>query len=85
VPRKDVEDLLGAKIPGWKVGINIDRYIRYGYLSQDENQQLYLDWRTRAEVDQRALIGMLLNAEKQTELRLETQESEDEQQNPEEL
>jgi hypothetical protein len=85
VPRKDVEDLLGEKIPGWKVGINIDRYIRYGYLSQDDNQQLYLDWRTRAEVDQRALIDMLLNAEKQTKLRLETQESEDERQNSEEL
>ena len=85
VPRKDVEDLLGAKIPGWKVGINIDRYIRYGYLSQDDNQQLYLDWRTRAEVDQRALIDMLLTAEKQTKLQSETQEGEDEQQNPEEL
>jgi hypothetical protein len=85
VPRKDVEDLLGEKIPGWKVGINIDRYIRYGYLSQDDNQQLYLDWRTRAEVDQRALIDMLLNAEKQTELQLETQESGDEQQDSEEL
>ena len=85
VPRKDVEDLLGAKIPGWKVGINIDRYIRYGYLSQDDNQQLYLNWRTRAEVDQRALIDMLLTAEKQTKLQSETQEGEDEQQNPEEL
>src|SRR5512136_3326890 len=81
VPRKDVEDLLGEKIPGWKVGINIDRYIRYGYLSQGDNQQLYLDWRTRAEVDQRALIDMLLTAEKQTKLQLETQEGEDEQQN----
>ena len=85
VPRKDVEDLLGEKIPGWKVGINIDRYIRYGYLSQDDNQQLYLNWRTRAEVDQRALIDMLLTAEKQTKLQSETQEGEDEQQNPEEL
>src|SRR5512139_3633653 len=85
VPRKDVEDLLGEKIPGWKVGTNIDRYIRYGYLSQDDNQQLYLDWRTRAEVDQRALIDMLLHSEKQTKLQSETQESEVEQQNPEEL
>ena len=85
VPRKDVEDLLGEKIPGWKVGINIDRYIRYGYLSQDDNQQLYLNWRTRAEVDQRALIDMLLTAEKQTKLQSETQEGEDDQQNPEEL
>src|SRR3972149_159030 len=65
VPRKDVEELLGEKLPGWKVGLNIDRYIRYGYLSQDDSNQLYLDWRTRAEVDQKTLIQMLLNAETQ--------------------
>ncbi len=63
--RKDVEELLGEKLPGWKVGLNIDRYIRYGYLSQDDSNQLYLDWRTRAEVDQKTLIEMLLNAETQ--------------------
>jgi hypothetical protein len=67
-PRKGVEELLGEKIPGWKVGLNVDRYIRYGYLTQDDNQQLFLDWRTRAEVDQKALIDMLLNVEKQTKL-----------------
>jgi hypothetical protein len=62
-PRKDVEELLGEKLPGWKVGLNIDRYVRYGYLQQDDNDQLYLDWRTRAEVDERTLINLLLNAE----------------------
>ena len=46
--------------------MNIDRYIRYGYLQQDDNELLYLDWRTRAEVDQKALIDMLLSAEAQT-------------------
>ncbi|MDI6690732.1 MAG: hypothetical protein QME50_02545 [Candidatus Bathyarchaeota archaeon] len=61
VPRKEVEELLRDKLPGWKVGLNIDRYIRYGYLTQDENEQLYLDWRTRAEVDQKALIELLLS------------------------
>jgi hypothetical protein len=61
VPRKEVEELLRDKLPGWKVGLNIDRYIRYGYLTQDENEQLYLDWRTRAEIDQKALIDMLLS------------------------
>jgi hypothetical protein len=61
-PRKEVEELLRDKLPGWKVGLNIDRYIRYGYLTQDENEQLYLDWRTRAEVDQKALIDLLLGA-----------------------
>jgi hypothetical protein len=64
-PRKDVEEMLSEKLPGWKVGINVDRYIRYGYLQEDENEQLYLDWRTRAEVDEKALINLLLNAETQ--------------------
>jgi hypothetical protein len=61
-----VEKLLGEKLPGWKVGLNIDRYIRYGYLQQDDKQQLYLDWRTRAEVDEKALIDLLLSSEAQT-------------------
>jgi hypothetical protein len=65
--RKDVEKMLGEKMPNWKIGLNIDRYIRYGYLMQDDKGLLYLDWRTRAEVDQKALINMLLNAEKQQE------------------
>jgi len=62
-PRKEVEELLRDKLPGWKVGVNVDRYIRYGYLTQDENEQIYLDWRTRAEVDQKALIDLLLRTE----------------------
>lgn len=64
--REDVEELLRNKLPGWKVGLNVDRYIRYGYLTEDEGGQLYLDWRTRAEVDQKALIDLLLGAETQT-------------------
>jgi hypothetical protein len=63
--RKDVEKLLSEKMPNWKVGLNIDRYIRYGYLMQDDSGLLFLDWRTRAEVDQKKLIDMLLSAEKQ--------------------
>jgi hypothetical protein len=58
--RKEVEDMLRDKLPGWKVGLNIERYIRHGYLTQDENEQLYLDWRTRAEVDQKALVDLVL-------------------------
>jgi hypothetical protein len=70
--RKDVEDLLAEKLPGWKVGLDLDRYIRYGYLTEDENGQLYLDWRTRAEVDQKTLIDTLLSTEKQARLPTET-------------
>src|SRR3972149_7336483 len=77
-PRKEVEELLNEKLPGWKVGLNIDRYIRYGYLLQDDNAQLYIDWRTRAEVDQKALIDMLLNVEAQKTLSVESSKEEGE-------
>lgn len=65
--RKDVEKLLSEKIPNWKVNLNLERYIRYGYLMQDDKNQLFLDWRTRAEVDQKKLIDMLLSVEAQAE------------------
>jgi hypothetical protein len=78
-PRKDVEELLSEKLPGWKVGLNIDRYIRYGYLQQDDNEQLYLDWRTRAEVDEKALIDMLLRSETQTTLPSEAEDEENDE------
>ncbi len=62
--RDEVEDLLRNKLPGWRVDLNIERYIQAGYLAQDENRQLYLDWRTRAEVDEKALVDLLLASEK---------------------
>lgn len=65
--RKDVEKLLSEKIPNWKVNLNLERYIRYGYLMQDDKNQLFLDWRTRAEVDQKKLIDMLLSVEAKAE------------------
>jgi hypothetical protein len=82
-PRKEAEELLNEKLPGWKVGLNIDRYIRYGYLQQDDREQLYLDWRTRAEVDEKALIDLLLRNESQTALPSEglDQESDEEADN----
>ncbi|MEM2080964.1 MAG: hypothetical protein QW744_01680 [Candidatus Bathyarchaeia archaeon] len=73
-PRKDVEAMLSEKLPGWKVGLNVDRYIRYGYLQQDDKEQLYLDWRTRAEVDEKALTDFLLKSEVQTTLPTEGSE-----------
>jgi hypothetical protein len=58
--REAVEELLKAKLPGWRVSANVDRYIRAGYVDQDEKGQLYIDWRTRAEVDEKALIDSLI-------------------------
>ncbi len=62
-PRDDVEDILKNKLPGWRADMNIDRYIRSGYLTEDHNRQLYIDWRTRAEVDQKSLIDLFLSTE----------------------
>lgn len=62
-PRKEVEDLLREKLPDWRVGMNLDQYIRYGYITEDENEELYLDWRTNAEVDQKKLMELVLNVE----------------------
>jgi hypothetical protein len=63
-PREEVEELLRNKLPGWRVDINMNNYIRSGYLAEDEAKQLYLDWRTRAEIDQKALVDLLLSKEK---------------------
>ena len=60
-PRTEVEDLLRNKFPDWRVTMNINRFIRSGYLTEDEKGLLYLDWRTRAEIDQRALIKLVLS------------------------
>ena len=61
--RKEIVQLLKDKLPNWRVDTNIDRYIKSGYLDQDEHGQLYLDWRTRAEVDEKDLIDSLLAVE----------------------
>jgi len=78
-PRKDVEKLLSEKMPNWKIGLNIERYIRYGYLGQDDNGFLFLDWRTRAEVDQKTLITMILSSDAQKAQTAEPKEESDEE------
>ena len=60
-PREEVDGLLRTKLPGWRVEMNLNRYIKSGYLAEDEHNMLYLDWRTRAEVDQKELVNLLLS------------------------
>ncbi|MEM2607080.1 MAG: hypothetical protein QXK30_00110 [Candidatus Bathyarchaeia archaeon] len=62
-PRKDLEDLLKAKIPKWRAEVIINRFTRTGYLIEDENGLVYLGWRTRAEIDLKRLIDLLLEVE----------------------
>ncbi|MCW4051717.1 MAG: hypothetical protein NWE78_00735, partial [Candidatus Bathyarchaeota archaeon] len=60
VPREEVEQLLTDKLPNWRVNSNIDRYIRSGYIDEDEKGDIYLDWRTRAEIEEKTLIDLLM-------------------------
>ncbi len=70
-PLKEIERILQEKFPRWRVESTIDRFIRRGYLSEDEQGLLYLGWRARAEIDQRTLLGLLLGKEKSEESKAE--------------
>jgi hypothetical protein len=59
-PRREIERTLAEKLPGWRAKMNIDRYIEQGYIGEDERGTLYLDWRSRAEIDQKQLVDMVL-------------------------
>ena len=59
-PRVEVEKILAEKLPGWRTKMNIDRYITEGYLGEDDRGTMYLDWRTRAERDQKQLVDLVL-------------------------
>jgi hypothetical protein len=58
--RNDIEKVLRDKLPGWRVKLNIDKYIQEGYLGQDEQGILFLDWRSRAEIDQKKLVDLIV-------------------------
>jgi len=59
VPRKAVEEFLSGKFPKQRVYFAIDRYIKQGYVGEDD-KALYIGWRTRAEVDRKALLDLIL-------------------------
>jgi hypothetical protein len=58
--RKEVVKLLREKFPDWRVETNLDRYVRRGYLGEDEAGMMFIDWRTRAEIDQKTLLSLIL-------------------------
>jgi len=67
-PLKEVERVLEEKFPRWRIESTIDRFIRRGYLSEDDEGLLYIGWRARAEIDQKTLLGLLLGKEKEEKL-----------------
>jgi hypothetical protein len=58
--RREVEQFLREKFPRWRVDYSLDRYVKRGYLEQDERTMLHVGWRTRAEVDEKTLMTMVL-------------------------
>lgn len=61
--RSDAEQILRQKFPKWRVELNIDRFKRRGYFTQDEEGLLHLGWRARTEIDQKALLSLVLGRE----------------------
>lgn len=59
-PRDEVEDMLAERLGRWRASTALDGYVRQGYLREDDDGLLLLDWRTTAEVDVRELMGKLL-------------------------
>ncbi len=55
-PREDLEKLLAHKFGRWKATTLVDIFIRSGYLEEDDAGTTSLGWRTRSEVDLRALM-----------------------------
>lgn len=61
--RKEIESVLRQKFPQWKLDYNLSRFIRQGYLTEDDEGMLYLGWRSRAEIDAKQLLNLVLNKE----------------------
>ena len=59
--RREAEQFLREKFPKWRVEYSLDRYLKRGYLEQDDKALLHVGWRTRAEVDEKTLMTMLLS------------------------
>ena len=59
--RREVEHFLRDKFPKWRVEYSLDRYMKRGYLEQDDRSLVHIGWRTRAEVDEKTLMTLILS------------------------
>ena len=61
VARREVEQFLREKFPKWRVEYSLDRYVKRGYLDVDDRAMVHIGWRTRAEVDEKTLMPLILS------------------------
>lgn len=59
-PRDELEDSLRFKFGRWRPMSMVDMFVRSGYLREDDDGLVSLDWRTYAEIDLRELMTKLL-------------------------
>jgi len=59
--RKAVEEFLSEKFPKRRIYFAMDRYIKQGYVGEDD-KMLFIGWRTRAEVDKKSLLDLILSS-----------------------
>ncbi len=60
ISRKELESFLKGKFPRWRVDYSVDRYVKRGYLDLDDKGLVRIGWRTRAEIDERSLMTLIL-------------------------
>ena len=60
IARKELETFLRENFPRWRIDYSLDRYIKKGYLDQDDKSLIRIGWRTRAEVDEKSLVTLIL-------------------------
>lgn len=60
IPRKELETFLKEKFPRWRIDYSLDRYVKRGYLDQDDKSLVRIGWRTRAEIDEKSLVTLIL-------------------------
>jgi len=61
-PREELEKLLAQKFGRWKALTLVDTFLRTGYVEEDDAGTMSLGWRTRSEVDLRALMTKMAEA-----------------------
>jgi hypothetical protein len=66
ISRKELESFLKTKFPRWRIDYSVDRYIKRGYLDLDDKELVRIGWRTRAEIDERSLMTLILAQGTQT-------------------
>ncbi len=61
-PREDLEKLVAHKFGRWKAATLVDIFLRTGYLDEDDAGVMSLGWRTKSEIDLRALMTKMAEA-----------------------